>query len=112
MDGATRPYTGIRAGERAASGRHPEKAKRVRTPPRATPHLRVAANGRPSANTATFRGHCSYWRQMSRVRALAAVCVLFGASAASPAGAAEPTLVWGGDTTLGSYYGLPPERGW
>jgi Bacterial capsule synthesis protein PGA_cap len=32
----------------------------------------------------------------------------------TPAGAQErgPTIVWGGDTTLGSSYGRPPDRGW
>jgi hypothetical protein len=67
------------------------------------------------ADTGSLPGHQLHRRQMSRVRAGAAVCVALcapAASAAAPVHAAGPTLVWGGDTTLGSSYGLPPERGW
>jgi Bacterial capsule synthesis protein PGA_cap len=47
---------------------------------------------------------------VTRALALAALALLL----ASPAQAARrgPTIVWGGDVTLGSSYGLPPERGW
>jgi hypothetical protein len=56
---------------------------------------------------------------MSAARAVsAAVAVLLLASAivAAPAGAAPRaaglSIVWGGDVTLGSSYGRPPDRGW
>ena len=46
-------------------------------------------------------------------RALAGAA-LIGAVLAAPAAAQDPgpTIVWGGDTTLGSSYGRPPDRGW
>ena len=46
-------------------------------------------------------------------RALAGT-MLIGALLPGPAAAQAPgpTIVWGGDTTLGSSYGRPPDRGW
>ena len=46
-------------------------------------------------------------------RALAGAA-LIGVVLAAPAAAQDPgpTIVWGGDTTLGSSYGRPPDRGW
>ena len=46
-------------------------------------------------------------------RALAGAA-LIGVTLAAPAAAQDPgpTIVWGGDTTLGSSYGRPPDRGW
>jgi hypothetical protein len=51
------------------------------------------------------------------LRGAAALALLSGSAAlAAPASAAQhargPTLVWGGDTTLGSSYGQPPHGGW
>lgn len=43
--------------------------------------------------------------------AAAVAAVLAGAPAAS-AQEAGPTIAWAGDTTLGSSYGRPPDRGW
>jgi poly-gamma-glutamate capsule biosynthesis protein CapA/YwtB (metallophosphatase superfamily) len=42
----------------------------------------------------------------------AAVAMLALVAVAEPDPAAATTLVWGGDTTLGSSYGQPPARGW
>jgi hypothetical protein len=53
-----------------------------------------------------------------RVRLLVGVALLAAVCAgAAPAGAKLPpsrpvTIAWGGDTTLGSSYGRPPDRGW
>jgi hypothetical protein len=51
------------------------------------------------------------------LRGAAALALLSGSAAlAAPANAVQhargPTLVWGGDTTLGSSYGQPPQGGW
>jgi Bacterial capsule synthesis protein PGA_cap len=45
---------------------------------------------------------------------IAAVVAALALLAAAEAGAAPrgPTIVWGGDLTLGSSYGRPPDRGW
>jgi hypothetical protein len=44
--------------------------------------------------------------------ALGALAVWLAPAHALAADARPVSLVWGGDTTLGSSYGLPPDRGW
>lgn len=46
------------------------------------------------------------------MRSVLLVLVVAVAVAAGASPAAAITVAWGGDTTLGSSYGLPPDRGW